>query len=141
MIMAPSPSMSAAPPISRFNVAHTGHGLDVETACIETHAFTNQRDRRVVRLAPADVDQTRSLRSGPSDGVDGGKALLDQRVTHDGGGWLQPKWAAIACAAAPSRLWAQILRGQVHKIAGKTDRGGTVNGSAYFRRGRQVQNG
>ena len=52
MIMCASASTVAAPPMSFFIMQHAALGLDVETAGVEAHALADQRDARMIGIAP-----------------------------------------------------------------------------------------
>ena len=65
-----------------FHLAHALSALDVQATTVETHSLADQAEQGITRLAPGQLDQARGPGAGAPDSVDGGKVLLQQRLTH-----------------------------------------------------------
>jgi hypothetical protein len=72
MMSCASARATAAPP-----------GLDVEAAGVEAHAFADDADLRMRRIAPLDIDQARRDSGRATDSVNGREPLLEQIVADD----------------------------------------------------------
>ena len=83
MIMCASASTARRAAHVLLHQQHGAVGLDVEPAGIEAHALADQRDLRVLGIAPAHIDQPRRRARGAADGVDQRKILLQQIVADD----------------------------------------------------------
>ena len=59
-------------------------GLDVEPAGIEADALADERDARMIRLAPGQIDQARLPRGGPADRMNE-REILPQQIVADRG--------------------------------------------------------
>ena len=62
---------------------HAGSSFEIESTGIETHTLADQRNFRMLRIAPGDVDQPRRAGAGASNGMNQRVVGREQFLTHD----------------------------------------------------------
>ena len=95
--------------------------LDVEPAGIEADALADQRDARVIRLPPGQVDQPRRPRGGAANRMNERKIVPQQVVANRGVNVRAVLAGQPACGVF--QLWgAHIVGRRIDEIAHQRDR-------------------
>ena len=96
---------------------HAGVGLDVEPAGIEADALADQRDFRMLGIAPAQIDQPRCARRGAADRMDQREILFQRDRRRSRSSTLAPCRFASARAASSSSAGPMSFDGVLIEIA------------------------
>ncbi len=100
--------------------AHAVVGLQVEPAGIEAHALADHREARMLRVAPANLEQARRTRGGASHGVDRGE-VLRQQIVADPFVEFAAEEVGLFARVIGELLGPHVLGGRVDEVAHQPD--------------------